>query len=202
MWKRTLAGVVAGLLFFAGVYVFYSVSLVKEKPVHINIAYTVDYEQMAQFADLIVLGSAQEPVERRDAVIQYFPSTKASNLNGAKQVESMITYTKLKIDEIYKDKNGAFEQKNAKITVIEPFVLLHEWNGKSKYIQEGYTEMKMAGSYLLFLKQSPKNDHYYIIRDNDGKEEILAKDEQERQAEIKSVLLKHNVKSAAAQSEQ
>jgi len=166
---------------------------IQEIAIESNYVYTVEKDQIGQFADLVVLGVPQDNLEKRKFDVKYFPKDPRDNSDAPPAIENFQGFTRFSVDEVYKNATGLKISAKSEVTVAEPIALLQDSEGKKIIRQERYDELKAQKKYVLFLKKSPDHDYYYIVRDNDGME--LISNERELEQEVKGILQKHNIGS-------
>ncbi|MEF2246752.1 hypothetical protein [Paenibacillus sp. IITD108] len=166
-----------------------STGSMKSFVIEANIAYTVEKEEMGEFADLVVLGVPQEDIGDRKSDIRYFPKDPGDRTDTPRDIEFLKSFVNFKIEAVYKNATGI--KSGDTITISERTAMVDDEAGKRIVKLGHFDELQAKQQYVLFLKKAPDKDIYYVIRDNDGREKIAHDNSLEEQVE--AILKKHRI---------
>lgn len=196
--KKWFLGLGIGVIIAAGIYIFANgigevVSSAGEGEVPVieieaNIVYTVEKDQIGEYADLIVFGVPQDTFEDRKFVINHFPKDSNDKSDTPEAIQDFYSLVNFKVDAVYKN-DGV--KVGDEISIFERAALITDGEGKKIIKQAGYQELQPQQEYVLFLKKSPDADYYHIVRNNDGQEKVSSEEDIEQQ--VQAILKKHNV---------
>lgn len=184
-------------LLVAGVYYFTnssdwgwtSANKIHEIILDANVVYTVERDQMGEFADLVVLGIPQDEIGDKKFEINYFPKDPNDHTKTPPAIQNFQAFTNFKVSGVYKNLTGV--RMGEEIIISEPFALIKDADGKKKIKLGHFKELQAKQTYVLFLKKSSEHNYYHIIRDDEG--QALISNAEDLESQVKSILQKHNV---------
>lgn len=121
-------------------------------------------DDLDKSAELIVLASPVADFKDRNHVVKY--------TNNKKVIGDFYTITDLKITKVIKSPDDFSLNKAKTIQIIEPIGMIETSKGLSKYLINGYREMKKNSKYIVFLKKNTQGTYYGVINADKGKYNI------------------------------